>query len=78
MDQRPGRGAPDVADRLADRQSQTIPSEDPDYSDIGQAFPAWTRSARGAILQPPEPEIPPSPKILQHVIDQDPEWEAAD
>ncbi len=45
------------ADCLADRQSQTIPSEDPDYGDLGRAFPAWTGPARGAILQPPEPEI---------------------
>jgi hypothetical protein len=52
--------------------------DDPDYGDIGQAFPAWRRPARGAILQPPEPEIPPSPQILQHVMDYDPDWEAAD
>ena len=66
------------ADRLADRQSQTIPSEDPDYGDLGQAFPAWTGPARGAILQPPEPEIPPSPRILQRAMDRDADWEAAD
>ena len=29
------------ADRLADRQSVTIPSEDADYGDLGQAFPSW-------------------------------------
>jgi hypothetical protein len=66
------------ADRLANRQSQTIPSEDPDYGDLGRAFPAWTGPARGAILQPPEPEIPPSPQILQRVMDYDADWEAAD
>jgi hypothetical protein len=27
------------ADRLADRLSLTIPSQDPDYGDLGQAFP---------------------------------------
>ena len=58
------------ADRLADRQSQTIPSEDPDYGDLGQAFPPWRRPAREAILQPPLPEIPPSPQILQHATDR--------
>lgn len=66
------------ADRLADRQSQTIPSEDPDYGDLGQAFPPWRRPAREAILQPPMPEIPPSPQILQHATDRDADWEAAD
>ncbi len=29
------------AERLADRQSLTIPSEDPGYGDLGQAFPPW-------------------------------------
>ena len=66
------------ADRLADRQSQMIPSEDLDYGDLGPAFPAWTRPGRAPILQPPKPEIPPSPRILERVIDRDADWEAAD
>jgi conjugative relaxase-like TrwC/TraI family protein len=66
------------AGRLADRQSQMIPSEDPDYSDLGPAFPAWTGPGREPILQPPKPEIPPSPQILQKVMDRDADWEAAD
>jgi hypothetical protein len=48
------------ARKLADRQSLTIPSEDPCYGDLGQAFPPWPALARGPILQPPKPEIPPS------------------
>jgi hypothetical protein len=66
------------ADRLADRQSQAIPSEDPDYGDLGRAFPPWTGRARDAILQPPKPEISPSPQILQRVIHRDADWEAAE
>ena len=66
------------AGKLADRQSQTIPSEDPDYGDLGPAFPAWTGPGREPILQPPKPEIPPSPQILQRVMDRDADWEAAD
>jgi hypothetical protein len=66
------------AGRLADRQSQAIPSEDPDYGDLGQAFPAWAAPGRNAILQPPNPEIPPSPQILQRAMDRDADWEAAD
>jgi hypothetical protein len=46
------------AERLADRQSPTIPSENPRYGDLGQAFPSWP--GRDAILQPPKPEIRPS------------------
>jgi hypothetical protein len=57
------------ADKLADRQSIAIPSRDPDYGDLGQAFPAWPAPAKGAILQPPKPEIAPSPQVLQRAID---------
>ena len=66
------------AGKLADRQSQMIPSKDPDYGDIGRAFPAWTGPGREPILLPPKPEIPPSPRILERVMDRDADWEAAD
>ena len=66
------------AGKLADRQSQMIPSEDPDYSDLGPAFPAWTSPGREPILQPPKPEIPPFPQVLQKVMEADADWEAAD
>jgi hypothetical protein len=55
-----------------------IPSEDPDYGDLGPAFPTRTSREREPILQPPMPEIPPSPRILEHVTDRDADWEAAD
>jgi hypothetical protein len=66
------------AERLADRQSLTIPSEDPRYGDLGQAFPSWPRPARDAILQPPKPEIRPSVQVLERAADRDADWEAAD
>jgi len=34
--------------------------------------------AREPILQPPKPEIPPSPRIFDRVMDRDADWEAAD
>ena len=55
-----------------------IPSEDPDYGDLGQAFPPWPGPARDAILQPPKPEIRPSPQVLERAADRDADWEAAD
>ena len=64
------------AGQLADRQSQRVPSEDPDYGDLGLAFPAWTGPSQDAILQPPKPEIPPSPQILQRAADRDADYEA--
>jgi hypothetical protein len=66
------------AQRLAERQSLTIPSADPGYGDLGQAFPPWPAPAAGAILQPPKPEIPPSEQILEHITDRAADWEAAD
>jgi hypothetical protein len=66
------------ADKLAERQSLTVPSEDPGYGDLGQAFPPWPGPARGAILQPPKPEIRPSPQLLQRAADRDADFEAAD
>jgi hypothetical protein len=66
------------AARLADRQSQRIPSQDPDYGDLGPAFPAWTGPGQDAILQPPKPEIPPSPQVLQRAAGRDADYEAAE
>ena len=67
------------AERLADRQSLTIPSEkDPRLGDLGQAFPSWPRPARDAILQPPKPEIRPSQRLHERAADHDIDREAAD
>jgi hypothetical protein len=55
-----------------------VPAEDPDYGDLGQAFPAWPAPARQPILQPPRPEIQPSEQILEQATDRETDWEAAD
>jgi hypothetical protein len=61
-----------------ERQSLMVRSEDPGYGDLGQAFPPWPGPARGAIVQPPKPEIRPSPEVLQRAADRDAGREAAD
>ena len=66
------------AGKLANRQSQMIPAENPDYGDLGQAFPAWTASGKGAILQPPQPQICPSARVLERVADRDADIEAGE
>ena len=66
------------ADKLADRQSLMVPSEDPGHGDLGRAFPPWPGPARGAILQPPKPEIRPARQVLERAADRDADWEAAD
>ena len=64
--------------RLAGRQSRLIPAADPDLAHIGPAFPAWRSPARDAILQPPQPPIPPSQRVLDRAADRAPGIEAAD
>jgi conjugative relaxase-like TrwC/TraI family protein len=66
------------AAQLADRQSLMVPCEDPDYGDLGQAFPIWTGPGKDAILQPPKPEIAPSPLVLERAMDRDADLEAAE
>ena len=66
------------AERLANLQSLTIPSQDLDYGDLGKAFLPRPRQATDAILQPPKPEIRPSPYVLERAADRDADWEAAD
>jgi hypothetical protein len=66
------------AGTLAERQSLRVPSQDPGYGDLGQAFPPWPGPGRDAILQPPKPEICPSSRVLERAGDRDADWEAAD
>ena len=54
------------------------PAEDPDYEDLGPAFPAWTGPDRDAILQPPKPQIQPSPRILERAAGREADMEAAE
>jgi hypothetical protein len=48
------------SEKIAERHSVIEPDEDPDYADLGQAFPSWQREDREAVLQPSKPPIPPS------------------
>jgi len=78
LDQGRGRRAPDIRRPPRGSANVQIPSEDSDCGDLGPAFPAWTCRGREPILQPSKPEIPPSPRILERVMDRDAGWEAAD
>jgi hypothetical protein len=53
------------SEKIAERQSVMEPHEDPDYEDVGQAFPSWQQEDRDAILQPPKPPIPPSGRLAE-------------
>jgi conjugative relaxase-like TrwC/TraI family protein len=52
-------------EKITERQSVMEPHEDPDYADIGQAFPSWEQAERDAVLQPPKPPIPPSERLAE-------------
>jgi hypothetical protein len=64
------------ADKLAERQSLMIPAENPDYQDLGLAFPTWTSPGKDAILHPPKPQIQPSEQILERATSHDLDMEA--
>jgi hypothetical protein len=68
----------DFADKLAQRQSLMVPAEDPDLESHRPAFPAWTPPAKGAILRPPPPDIPPPGWVMEHFTGRDLDIEAAD
>jgi hypothetical protein len=65
-------------EKFEERQGLMVPNEDPDWGDLGEAFPVWQASGRDAILQPPKQQIMPATKILQLAQERDTEFEAAD
>jgi hypothetical protein len=65
-------------EKFEDRQGLMVPSEDPDWGDLGEAFPASRAPSRGAILQPPKPQITPAARILQFAAEHDTSPEATD
>jgi conjugative relaxase-like TrwC/TraI family protein len=59
-------------EKLEERQRVMVPHEDTEWGDLGEAWPAW-RAQREAILQPPKPEIPASPRVMERVADREAE-----
>jgi conjugative relaxase-like TrwC/TraI family protein len=52
----------EFAAKLEERQAVTVPAEDPDREDEGEAWPLW-KAENEAILQPPKPEIRPAREV---------------
>jgi hypothetical protein len=52
----------EFAAKLEERQAVTVPAEDPDWQDEGEAWPLW-KAENEAILQPPKPEIRPAREV---------------
>jgi hypothetical protein len=51
---------------IEERRGVMVPTEDPDYGYDGEAWPAYQRPDRDAVLQPPKPELQPSQKVIEH------------
>jgi hypothetical protein len=66
----------ELATRRAERQSLPVPAESPGSIRSGPAFPLAAAHSRTAILQPPKPEIPVSPWILERLADRGLDHEA--
>ena len=64
-------------EQMEARQNVMVPDEDPDHEPVGEAFPAWRAPSRDAILQPPQPDMPASPAVLERAAGRDYEPEAA-
>jgi hypothetical protein len=65
-------------EKIEERQALKVPAEDPDFEDLGYAFPTWNPPSKDAILQPPKPEIQPAAKILELAREPEADREAAD
>ena len=64
---------------MAERHSMPVPRQDCGLRfGISPAFPLEHAHHRAAILQPPKPEIPPSPWIQERLAGRDLDREAAD
>jgi hypothetical protein len=64
---------------MAERHSMAIPAEDRGLRlGTGLAFPMEHAHHRAAILQPPKPDIPPSPWIQERLAGRYLDREAAD
>jgi hypothetical protein len=64
-------------EKLDERRSVRIPSEDPQLGDEGEAWPTWIARDRDAILQPPKPEMKPSPEIAARAAEPAADREAS-
>jgi len=53
------------SEKIAERHGVMQPHEDPDYEDLGPAFPSWQQADRDAVLQPPKPPIPTSDRLAE-------------
>lgn len=64
-----GRAA--FRERLQERQGVMVPAEDPDLEPLGEAWPGLHGRQRDAVLQPPKPDLRPSPQVTERLPDRE-------
>jgi conjugative relaxase-like TrwC/TraI family protein len=67
-----------LQEKLDERKAVRIPADDHEMQDLGDAWPAPRPRERDAILQPPPPEIPPSPRLGDRDMGRDIDREAGE
>jgi TrwC relaxase/AAA domain/Domain of unknown function (DUF5710) len=65
-----------LQEKLDDRKAVRVPADDHEMQDEGEAWPALRPRERDAILQPPPPEMPASPRVIERARQQEADREA--
>jgi conjugative relaxase-like TrwC/TraI family protein len=61
---------------IDERRSMRIPAEEPDETDLGEAWNVLSDRRRDAVIQPPKPPIPAAEPVLEQAARRDAEREA--
>jgi hypothetical protein len=67
-----------LQEKLDERKAVRVPADDHEMQDEGEAWPALRPRERDAILQPPPPEIPASPRVIEGARERDAGREAGE
>jgi TrwC relaxase/AAA domain/Domain of unknown function (DUF5710) len=60
-----------LQEKLDERKAVRVPADDHEMQDEGEAWPALRPRERDAILQPPPPEMPASPRVVERARERD-------
>jgi len=68
----------ELQEKLDERKAVRVPADDHEMQDEGEAWPTLRPRERDAILQPPPPEIPASPRVIERAHERDTGREAGE
>jgi len=67
-----------LQEKLDERKAVRVPADDHELQDEGEAWPTLRARERDAIVQPPPPEIPASPRVIERARERDAGREAGE